>query len=120
MPAAQVIYVKGCTEEMQEGSAIPSARVWCFCVSHNFLCYFQTLLRGEKSPSPLSTGCVGGMEEALFQSASFQQSCCSCFRWPGGSLTLSFLLHDTISRNSLQGFYKQLCKTNSVRNEADA
>ena len=108
------------SEEMEEVSVISTGQVWFFPVSHNFFCDFQTLLRGEKYPSHLLTSCVGGMKEALFQSAAFQWSCCSRFCQSGASLTLSFLLCDKISRNSLHGFYKWLCSTDSARNEADA
>lgn len=88
-------------------------------MSCNFLCYFQTLLREEKHPSP-PLGCVGGMEEALFQSAAFLRSCSSHLCQAGGSVTLSFYSCDKISRNSLQGFYKWLCSVGCARNEADA
>lgn len=108
------------SEEMEEGSVIPRGQVWCFPVSRNFLCYFQTQLCREKNSSRLLTSCVGGMKEAVFQSAAFQRSCCLHFCQSGGSLTLSFLFCDKISRNSLHGFYEQLCSTDSARNEADA
>lgn len=100
------------SEAVQEGSVVTGDQVRCFPVSHNFLCYFLTLLRGVKYASHLWTSCVGGMKEALFQSAAFQQSCCQS----GGNLTLTFLLCGKISKNSLHGFYKWLCSTDSARN----
>lgn len=100
------------SEAMQEGSVITRDQVWCFPMSHNFLCYFLTLLRGVEYVSHLLTSCVGGMKEAFFQGAAFQQSCCQS----GGNLTLTFLLSGKISNNSLHGFYKWLCSIDSARN----
>lgn len=100
------------SEAMQEGSVVTRDQVQCFPVSHNFLCCFLTLLRGVKYVSRLLTSDVGGMKDALFQSAAFQQSCCQS----GGNLTLTFLLCGKISKNSLHGFYKWLCSTDSARN----
>lgn len=115
-----MIYVKGCTlKKCRRGPRYLEDEFGAF-LCHATSSAISKLLCGEKYPPSISTGCVGGMKEALFQSASLQQSCCSCFHRSGGSLTLSFLLCDIISRNSLHGFYKQLCKTDSARNEADA